>query len=77
MEDVIYLTDGSVLRGRVVERRADESVLIRTRDDNVIRVARDQVERIARESRFTPRRGLGGSVGLGAVSVRRASTWRR
>lgn len=48
-EDVVYLKDGSVLRGTVIEDVIGESLRIRTRDGNVFRIAYDRIERRTRE----------------------------
>jgi hypothetical protein len=48
-EDVVYLKDGSVLRGTIIEDVPGESVRIRTRDGNVFRISYDRIERRTRE----------------------------
>jgi hypothetical protein len=48
-EDVVYLKDGSVLRGTIVEDVPGESLRIQTRDGNVFRIAYDRIERRTRE----------------------------
>lgn len=49
MEDVVYLTDGSIIRGVIVEQRPGESILIETRDGNRFRYTMDQIDRMTRE----------------------------
>ena len=49
-EDVVYLKDGSVLRGTVIEDVIGESLRIRTRDGNVFRIAYDRIERRTKEA---------------------------
>ena len=54
LEDVVYLKDGSVIRGTIVEQRPGESVLIRTRDGNQFRYRMDQIDRLAKEPPVRP-----------------------
>ena len=54
LEDVVYLKDGSVIRGTIVEQRPGESVLIRTRDGNQFRYRMDQIDRLAKEAAPRP-----------------------
>ncbi len=49
LEDVVYLKDGSILRGTIVETVPDESILIRTRDGNQFRISWDRIERMTKE----------------------------
>jgi hypothetical protein len=48
-EDVVYLKDGSVLRGTIIEDMPGESLRIRTRDGNVFRIGYDRIDRRTRE----------------------------
>jgi len=50
LEDVVYLKDGSVIRGTIVEQRPGESVLIRTHDGNQFRYRMEQIEKLAKEA---------------------------
>jgi hypothetical protein len=49
-QDVVYLKDGSVIRGTIVEQQPGVSLLIRTRDGSTFRYAMDQIERITKEA---------------------------
>ncbi len=49
MEDVIYMKDGSTVRGTVIERIVGESVKIQVRDGSVQVFAMGQIARIVRE----------------------------
>ena len=49
LEDVVYLKDGGVIRGTIIEQRPGESILIRTRDGNQFRFTMDQIDRITKE----------------------------
>jgi hypothetical protein len=49
LEDVVYLKDGSVLRGLIVEQVPNESILIRTRDGNQFRILWDRIDRMTKE----------------------------
>ena len=51
LEDVVYLKDGSVIRGIIVEQIPGESILIETRDGNRFRYAMDIIGRMTREPR--------------------------
>jgi hypothetical protein len=53
MQDVVYLRDGSVIRGTIVEQVPGVSLLIQTVDGNRFRYMLDQIERIAREPSTT------------------------
>lgn len=48
-DDVVYLKDGSVLRGTIIEDLPGESLRIRTRDGNVFRISYDRIDRRTRE----------------------------
>ena len=49
LEDVVYLKDGGIIRGTIIEQRPGESILIRTKDGNQFRFTMDQIDRIAKE----------------------------
>ena len=49
LQDVVYLKDGSVIRGVIVEQVPGASLLIETREGNRFRYQMDQVERLTRE----------------------------
>ncbi len=49
-QDVVYLKDGSVIRGTIVEQIPGESILIETADGNRFRYLMDQIQRIAKET---------------------------
>lgn len=48
-EDVVYLKDGSILRGVIIEDVPGESLRIRTRDGNVFRLSYDRIDRRTKE----------------------------
>jgi hypothetical protein len=48
-EDVVYLKDGSIVRGTIVEHVPGQSVLVRTRDGNQFRYTMDLISRITKE----------------------------
>ncbi len=53
-EDVVYLQNGSVIRGTITEQIPRESVTIQTFDGTVFRFLTSEIDRIVREpSRFT------------------------
>ncbi len=49
LEDVVYLKDGGIIRGTIIEQRPGESILIRTRDGNQFRFTMEQIDRITKE----------------------------
>ena len=48
-EDVIYLKDGSIIHGTIVEQRPGISILVRMRDGNTMRYAVDAIDRMTKE----------------------------
>ena len=51
LEDVIYLKDGSIYRGIIIETVPNQSYKIRSRDGNVFAVTVDEIEKLTKESR--------------------------
>jgi hypothetical protein len=49
LQDVVYLEDGSVIRGTIIEQTPGESLRIRTRDGSIFVYRMEEVERITRE----------------------------
>lgn len=49
MQDVVYLKNGSIIRGMVVEQVPGKSIKVKTADGSVFVYAMDEVERIAKE----------------------------
>jgi hypothetical protein len=49
LQDVVYLRDGSIIRGTIMEQVPGESILIRTRDGNQFRYQMAQIDRITKE----------------------------
>jgi hypothetical protein len=54
LQDVVYLHDGSVIRGIIVEQIPGVSILIQTVDGNRFRYSIDQIQRMTRESPVGP-----------------------
>ncbi len=48
-EDVIYLKDGSIIRGTIIEQIPNKSIRIQTKDRNVFFYNMDQIEKITKE----------------------------
>jgi hypothetical protein len=48
-EDVVYLKDGSIIHGTIVEQRPGASILVRTRDGNTMRYSMETIDRITKE----------------------------
>jgi hypothetical protein len=51
LEDVVYLNDGSIIRGIVIEQIPNVSLKIQTRDGNIFVFTMEKVERITKEPR--------------------------
>ena len=49
MQDVVYLKDGSIIRGTIVEQVPSESLLIETSDGSRFRYSMELIERMAKE----------------------------
>ncbi len=61
MEDVIYLKNGSIYRGVIIEQVPNESMKIRSAGGNVFAVRMEEVERIAKEDLPAPAMQQGGN----------------
>ena len=48
-DDVVYLKDGSIIRGTIIEQVPGKSIKIQTRDGNVFVYQMDDVEKIAKD----------------------------
>ena len=59
MEDVVYLNDGSIVRGTVIERIPGELLKIQTQDGTVFVYTMDEITRMTKE----PVMELGGRMG--------------
>ncbi len=49
LEDVVYLKNGSIIRGTIIEQVPGESLKIETKDGNVFTFSEDEISRIAKE----------------------------
>lgn len=47
--NVVYLKDGGVMRGTIIEERPGDHVLLRTTDGNVYSIAESRIDRITRD----------------------------
>ena len=70
MQDVVYLKNGSIIRGLVIEQVPGKSLKIRTRDGSVFVYTMEEVERITKETPVEPQAspssggfGISGHVG--------------
>ena len=71
LQDVIYLKNGSVIRGAIIEQVPGESLKIETRDGNVFVYQMDEISKMARESNrqtASQRQSYGRSAGFQAKS---------
>jgi hypothetical protein len=50
MEDVVYLKNGGIIRGTIIEMVPEKSLKIETKDGNVFVFTMDEVERFTREA---------------------------
>ena len=51
MEDVVYLKDGSIIRGTIIEQIPKESLKIKTADGNVFVYSLDDISKITKEEK--------------------------
>ncbi|MCI0707395.1 MAG: hypothetical protein L0Y80_07935, partial [Ignavibacteriae bacterium] len=49
MEDVVYLKNGGIIRGTIVEQVPGKSVKIKTRDGNVFVYSMDEIDKMTKE----------------------------
>ncbi len=49
MKDVVYLKNGSIIRGMIIEQIPNESIKIKTGDGNVILFKMDEIQKITKE----------------------------
>ena len=59
MEDVVYLKNGGVVRGTIIEEVVGKSLKIKTRDGNVFVYTMDEIDKMSREP-VMGIRGIGG-----------------
>ena len=57
-EDVVYLKNGSVVRGTITELTPNTNLKIRTRDGSLFVFEMDEVERVAKEPRRVQKRPI-------------------
>jgi sRNA-binding regulator protein Hfq len=50
MEDVVYLKNGSIIRGLIIEQVPNQSIKIQTKDRNVFVFKYDEIEKITKEN---------------------------
>jgi len=50
LDDVVYLKNGSIVRGTIVEQMPGESILVQTKDGNTWRFTMEEVARMTREA---------------------------
>ena len=65
MEDVVYLKNGSIIRGLIIEHVPSETIKIQTREGNLFVYEIWQVERIMKESRAKTIGGKNPGLALG------------
>jgi len=53
MQDVVYLKNGSIIRGIIVEQIPQESIKIQTADGSIFVYAMDEITRIVKEKRIS------------------------
>ena len=50
LEDVVYLKNGSIIHGTIVEQVPNQSIKIKTKDGNIFSYKLDEVEKITKET---------------------------
>ena len=71
LSDVVYLKNGSVVKGTIVEQTPGESILIQTRDGSTWRFTMDEVSRLTKEGGSRPNSpsvGAKNAAAAGALS---------
>lgn len=53
MRDVVYLKNGSIIKGIIVEQIPNVSIKIKTADDNIFKYNMEEVEKITKEDAYT------------------------
>ena len=69
MEDVVYLKNGGVVRGTIVEQIPDKSLKIQTRDGNVLVFTMDEIAKLSKEPPKVPKKPMMGVFGVDVPSV--------
>jgi hypothetical protein len=73
-EDVVYLKNGSLIHGKIIEQIPDISIKIRTRDRNVFEYKMDEIDKITKETvychgRFTSRPRIAAVKQKGLINI--------
>jgi hypothetical protein len=63
MQDVVYLKNGSIIRGMIIEQVPGKSLKVQTSDGSVFVYSMDEVERITKESSRADQQAMGPSMG--------------
>ncbi len=63
VQDVVYLKNGSVIRGMIIEQVPGKSLKVQTKDGNVFVYSMDEIERITKESPSSDQQPTGLSLG--------------
>ncbi len=64
MEDVVYLKNGGVVRGTIVEQIPGESLKIQTRDGNVLVFTMDEIDKLSKDIPKVPKEPVMGVFGV-------------
>jgi hypothetical protein len=65
LQDVVYLKNGSIIRGMIIEQVPNKSIKIETADKNVFVYQMDEIEKIAKEEAKGKYKSSSNNVGLG------------
>lgn len=65
MQDVVYLKNGSIIRGMIIEQIPNETIKIETADRNVFVYNFEEIEKITKESQTKVKNASTGSVSFG------------
>lgn len=55
LQEVVYLKNGSVIRGTIIEQVPNQSLKIKTTDGNIFVFKIDEVEKITKEPVYQPK----------------------
>jgi hypothetical protein len=69
MEDIVYLKNGSVIRGTIIEQIPNESIKIKTREDNIFVYKIEEILKISKEETSSQNKEKSKTKYIGTFSV--------
>lgn len=68
LEEVVYLKNGSIIRGTIIEQIPNESLKIQTKDGNIFVYKSDEIEKLTKEAIVNPIASTSNVVNTATVS---------